>query len=440
MTAPRRAFWTRLWPVNIAGQLAVLVLVAILAIHAVLTASFLLRDRTGSPPGEATGRLAAVVEMIDRTALADRPALVATLAATFPQFRLGLVSPGATLHEDLDHNPTARHLARALGTSFSVAGLKPDGPAMPPGDAVAVRLRDHWTVTATLPHRPPPRGGPLLATFAFLLISTVLLGAWAILALTKPLRGIAAGVEAYGPGNAPQPLPETGPAEIRTVARAFNRMQERITRLVDDRTRALAAVSHDLRTPITRLRLRAEFVEDAGERARLIADLDQMDALVQSALTHLRDGRSDEPMAVTDLQSLAQTVADRFADLGHDVPVTASERLAVRARPLELERVIANLVDNACKYGAAPRIVIRRENGEAVIEVIDSGPGIPVAKRAEAMEPFVRGEAARTMNERDGFGLGLTIARAIAEAHGGALHLLDAENKGLVARVTLPLA
>ncbi|MCA0319342.1 MAG: HAMP domain-containing protein [Proteobacteria bacterium] len=439
MAPPAPPRWRRFWPSGIAAQLAVLVILAIIAIHALLTASFRLADRSVSPPGEVTGRLAAVIEILDRAPVDQRPGLLAAAAAGLPQLQLGLASASATLHEDTRDGPDVRHLGRALGPAFTVNALRPDGPQPATATTVAVRLRDLSFVIATLPRSPPPPAGPLMATVAFLVICAVLLGGWAVLALTRPLRRIAAAVEAYGPGQATPPLPEDGPREVRTVARAFNRMQERIARLLDDRTRALAAVSHDLRTPITRLRLRAEAIPDSSERARTIADLDQMGALVQSALAHLRDGQSDEAPTVVDLASLVQTVADQQADLGRDMPVTVSERLAVRGRLLELERAVTNLADNAGRYGRDPRIAVRREGDAALVEIIDQGPGIPRERRAELLEPFVRGDAARTMNDQDGFGLGLTIARTVAEAHGGALELADGIDGVFIARLRLPL-
>ncbi|MBL8569725.1 MAG: HAMP domain-containing protein [Phreatobacter sp.] len=440
MVPPAPSRWRRFWPSGVAAQLALLVILAIIAIHALLTASFRLADRTVASPGETTGRLAAVVEILDRAPVDQRPGLLAAAAAGLPQLRLGLASASATLHEDARGGPDARHLGRALGPAFTVSTLLPDEPQPSAVTTLAVRLRDLSFVVATLPRPPPPPAGPLTATIAFLIICAVLLGGWAGLALTRPLRRIAAAVESYGPGRETSPLAEDGPREVRIVARAFNRMQERIARLLDDRTRALAAVSHDLRTPITRLRLRAEAIPDAGERARTIADLDQMAALVQSALAHLRDGQSDEALTVVDLASLVQTVADQQADLGRDIPVTVAERLAVRGRLLELERAVANLADNAGRYGRAPRIAVRRDDDAALVEIIDQGPGIPRERRSELLEPFVRGDAARTMNDHDGFGLGLTIARTVAEAHGGALELADGVDGAFVARLRLPLA
>jgi len=441
-TGKRSALWRRAWPPGIAAQLAILIIVAILVIHAILVLSFTLASAgSRAHPAETTGRQAAIVELIDRAGPLQRPALLGAVRATFPELRVSLASAGATFDEEARPAPDARHLARLLGTGFSVSSLRRDaaGPE-PGGTGLLVRLRDGAMLLLSSPRPSPPPGGPLALTIGFVAISAVLLGTWAVLALTKPLRAIEAHVEAYGPGRAFTPLPETGPREIRTLACAFNRMQERITRLMEDRTRTLAAVGHDLRTPITRLRLRAELLDDCPEKTRMIADLDQMDALVQSALTHLRDGRGDEASRTLDLQSLLQTIADGYADLGKPVELTTSARPAIHGRPFELERAITNIIDNAIKYGGAASISLLRDGDRAVIEVADRGPGIPEAMRAAVLEPFVRGEAARTMNESDGFGLGLTIARSIIEAHEGTISFADGTPDGFVVRMSLPVA
>jgi signal transduction histidine kinase len=447
--AERGPLWRRFWPERIASQIAVLIVLSVLALHLGFLVSFLWSQQVQRQehPAETTGRVASVVLLLDKASVAERAGLLEHTRRTFPELNIELpAAQGAA--QPIRWDPRWRHMVRLLGPRFSVSPPV-NGPPDANGRATvryAIKLGDGTGLSLDLPPDDPPPPGPpqpigsLLLTAAFILLSLSLLGTWAVFTLTKPLRAIATTVEAYGPGQVSRTLPETGPREIRSVARALNQMQDRITRLVDDRTRALAAVSHDLRTPITRLRLRAEFVEEPGERGRMISDLDQMDALVQSALTHLRDGRSDEAATVVDLPSLLQTVSDSFADLGRDVPVSSPARLAIRARPLEIERAVTNLTDNAWKYGVAPRILLSSKDGKAIIDVVDDGPGIPADKRSEMLQPFVRGEAARSMNDQDGFGLGLTIARTIVEAHGGELSFHDAEPKGFIARITLPLA
>jgi signal transduction histidine kinase len=206
-----------------------------------------------------------------------------------------------------------------------------------------------------------------------------------------------------------------------------------------DRTRMLAAIGHDLRTPITRLRLRAEFMSNEVEQRRMLADLDHMEALVRAALAHLQDGRTGEGLVDADLPSLLQTIADQFADLGTEVGYAGPDDLVVRIKPHEMQRAVGNLVENAVRYGETPEIRVQAVDGGALeIRVEDDGPGIAEAERQAMLKPFVRGDIARTMNEHDGFGLGLAIARSIAEAHGGRLDLRAREPRGLAAVITLP--
>lgn len=439
------SFWSRFIPDRIASQIAVLVFLSVASLHAVILI-YLVWTRQGGPapehPAETTGRVAAIIRIVDATPAPERERILTVLRTASPDLTIEVpaVEPAVTRQSP---DPRVMHLRRLLGERHAIRGPFQAGTQDDLRIRIIVALADGTPMgVVMMPDRPPPPpgGGALIVTIGFILVSLGLLGTWAVLALMKPLGALEATVESYGPGQKPQQLTETGPREIRTVARALNRMQERITRLVDDRTRTLAAVGHDLRTPITRLRLRAEMLDDSVEKSRMIADLDQMDALVQSVLTHLRDGQSDEVSTVLDLRSLLQTIADGYADLGKPVELLAGPRLAVRGRALELERAITNVVDNAVKYGGYATLSVSREADRAVVSILDGGPGIPEAMRDAVLEPFVRGEAARTMNDPNGFGLGLTIARSIIEAHRGAIGFADGQAGGFVVRITLPVA
>ncbi|WP_181313939.1 ATP-binding protein [Phreatobacter cathodiphilus] len=437
------SIWTRFLPDRIAGQIALLVILSVCALHLVffITVVWSRQDR-GEHPAETTGRVAGFVRLLDVTPPAERAQVIARIRSSAPDLGIELPPAGSPAAPAVpDHR--AMHLRRLLGEGFNV-GEPTEASDRPGSDRVriVIGLRDGTPAAVTLVRdRPPPApGGPLRVTIIFVLVSLAMLGSWAALSLTKPLRAIEATVESYGFGQTVQPLSESGPREIRTVARALNRMQERITKLVDDRTKTLAAVGHDLRTPITRLRLRAEMLDESPERSRMLADLDQMDALVQSALTHLRDGRSDAASTTFDLQSLLQTIADGYADVGKPVTMQVSARLPVRGRPFDVERAVANVVDNAIKYGGTAELSLSREGSMAVIAVADKGPGIPLARRAAMLEPFVRGEDARTMNDTDGFGLGLTIARSVMEAHGGTIAFADNSPSGLIVKLSLPVS
>lgn len=431
-------FWRRFLPGGIGSHLAALILVSVVALHLLVTIAFItLRpEEPGTGPGETTGRIEAVVRLLDAAAPAERTNLLALAQASFPDLALSLAAtpPAAMPRPPGPAEPP-------FGGPFSRALAPRQVIPVAPGEAGIV-LSDGSMLLAAAPR--PSRGPPmgiLYATLIFLVISITLIGTWSAKALAGPLRALAKAAATYNADGTPVALVERGPREIRAAAAALNQMQARITRLVADRTRMLAAVSHDLRTPITRLRLRAEFVKDDGERARMLADLAQMDELVQDALLYLRGGDTGEATALADLSSILATVADGFADLGEDVPYEGVTHVLVRARPHDLRRAVTNLVENALRHGGRTSVKLRLANpATALIDVEDDGPGIPDAEKAAMLEPFMRGDAARAMDEKGGFGLGLTIARSIVEAHQGSLTLLDRAPHGLVARIALPVA
>jgi signal transduction histidine kinase len=265
---------------------------------------------------------------------------------------------------------------------------------------------------------------------------------WAVRRLTAPVRTLAAAADALGRDvNAP-PLPEDGPLEVATAAMAFNTMAARIRRFVEDRTELLTAIGHDLRTPITRLKLRAEFVEDDEQRGKMLADLEEVEAMISATLAFGRDARTTEPVSSLDLVELLRTVLDEAADarpeaadkLAYEGPA----HLTVRARPLALKRALTNLVSNAVTYGGNARArLIPSEHGTLVIEVEDDGPGIPPAELDRVFEPFHRVEPSRS-RETGGVGLGLPIARNIFRAHGGDVTLANRPMGGIKATLTLP--
>jgi signal transduction histidine kinase len=201
----------------------------------------------------------------------------------------------------------------------------------------------------------------------------------------------------------------------------------------------LAAISHDLRTPITRMRLRSEFIEDESHRGRMLADLDQMRSMLESVLSFLRNDSRLEAMTLVDIAATLQLIADQFADMGHKVGYDGPGHAMVTVRPDDLHRSITNLVENAVRFGAEVTIRLGTSSDAATIDVEDDGPGISDAHKADVLEPFVRGDVARNMDEAKGFGLGLSIANAIVIAHGGALSLHDRQPHGLVVRIELPV-
>ncbi|TCH96830.1 HAMP domain-containing protein [Roseococcus sp. SYP-B2431] len=289
--------------------------------------------------------------------------------------------------------------------------------------------------------QPPPYAGFPVKPGHWLPVSAMALGillvAFPILGwMTQPLRRLAEAADRLGRDPRPAKLPTTGPVEVRHAAQAFNAMQARIARLIEDRTEALAALSHDFRTPLARLRLRAGFLPPGQERAEIEAEVAEMEAMVAGALAYFREGRDAEPSVDTDLAAILQTLASEASDGGHDVAYLGPARCVIPLRRVAAKRAIRNLVTNALQHGAPPvRITLRREGRQAVIDVTDRGPGIPANRREQALAPFVRLDPSRGGS---GVGLGLTTALRFATAEGGDLELREAELGGLGVRIALP--
>lgn len=293
---------------------------------------------------------------------------------------------------------------------------------------------------------PPPRfwySSSFLVAFLLMTVTAGLLTLWAVRRLTDPMRTLGRAAEALGRDvNAP-PLPEDGPTEVATAAAAFNLMAARIRRFVQDRTFMLTAIGHDLRTPITRLKLRAEFMEDDEMRRKMLADLDELEAMVAATLAFGRDITTDEAVRSVDLAELLRTILDEATDTNpekaHAICYVGPDHLPVRGRPMALKRALTNLVMNALNYGAAARVTLRSPvEGMATLLVEDDGPGIPLTELDRVFQPFHRVEPSRN-NETGGVGLGLPITRNILRAHGGDVSLSNRPTGGARATVTLPI-
>lgn len=255
--------------------------------------------------------------------------------------------------------------------------------------------------------------------------------------ITRPLSQLARAAESVGAGTRSARVPEQGAREVRHAARAFNSMQERLHRYLDSRTAVLAAMSHDLKTPLTRLRLQVEtLIEDPTLRARLGHELDEMESMVRGALALFRGVDDEEHDELVDINALIESIRGGFADMGHQVSVTGRAVAPFRGRPQALKRCLTNLVSNAVKFGERAHIVV--EDGAALrIVVSDEGPGIPPDALERVFEPFFRLESSRN-RDTGGTGLGLSIARDVAQAHGGMIRLRNRPEGGLEAELNLP--
>ena len=265
--------------------------------------------------------------------------------------------------------------------------------------------------------------------------AVMILGVGAVRLITRPIESLASAAEELGRGDRPRDVPEAGLNEVRQAARAFNRMHHRIRRMIEDRTQMIAAISHDLRTPITRLRLRAEFVEDAEEQQKMLADLDQMEAIIKSTLAFAREDADTEPTSPVDLTALLREAAESHPP----ARLATREPRTLRARPVALRRCFNNLVENAIRYGGSAEIAIRELPDAVEVTIDDAGPGIPEDRLKDVFRPFVRLEESRN-RDSGGAGLGLAIARSVVLAHGGAIVLANRPAGGLRALVRLPKA
>ena len=303
----------------------------------------------------------------------------------------------------------------------------------------SVRLGDgQWlTFAAAIPDPPHLWSAPAVLSLGLMVVTVIVFSLWAVRRLTGPIRTFAEAADRLGRDVKAPPLPENGPIEIRRATRAFNGMQARLRRLVENRTQMLAAISHDLRTPITQLRLRAEFIEDAEEQAKTLATLEEMEAMIASTLTFARDDALAEAPRPVDLAALVESLCDDLADAGKPVSFAATEKIAVTCRPAALKRAVANLIENAVKYGGAARVSVGADAGEVRIVVEDDGPGIPPDELENVFAPFYRVEKSRGAGP-GGVGLGLSVVRAVADAHGGHVRLENRDGGGLSAILEFP--
>ena len=315
------------------------------------------------------------------------------------------------------------------------------GPAGLRSLQAAVQLSDGaWLGFATvLPDAAPPTPWPLVAASATMAVIVFLASAWAVGRVTTPLKLLATAAEQLGRDvNAP-PVGVSGAREVRQAAQSFNDMQGRIRRLVDNRTRMLAALSHDLRTPLTLLRLRTEGLPDIEDRDRMLATIGEIDAMVGSTLRFARDQALTETRRRTDLTALLASIVDDMADAGLPVTMAPAEPVVLACQPNALRRALTNLIDNAVKYGGVAHVAIGTGTGigDVRIDVEDAGPGIPDGELRRVFEPFHRLEESRS-RESGGTGLGLSIALSIVQAHGGDIMLANRREGGLRASVSLP--
>jgi signal transduction histidine kinase len=441
----------RLWPRSLGARTAV-VLLAGLAVVQVAGLTIHALDRIDvqrlAEARDIAVRVVGLYRTIVLTAPAERQAVLSEMErGPAHSAELSPTPPVADLPE---MPPPAQRLLRV---NLRLVGIQPalrwrdvqilGGPRWH-RLVIGLRLPEGEWLNVTLPvEQPRPWHSPaFLTAFLLMTLAAALLTLWAVRRLTAPVRTLAAAAEALGRDVNSPPLPEDGPLEVATASAAFNTMAARIRRFVRDRTELLTAIGHDLRTPITRLKLRAEFVEDDEQRRKMLADLEELEAMVSATLAFGRDATAGEPVSALDLAELLRTILDEAGDARPEAADRLSyegpPHLIIQARPLALKRAVANLVSNAVNYGGSASIRLHVPTGAAiVVDVEDQGPGVPPQELERVFEPFHRGEPSRN-RETGGVGLGLPIARNIIRAHGGDIVLSNRPSGGLKATITLP--
>ena len=468
----------RLLPRSLFSRI-VLVLLSGLVIAQLLSLAIHMHER-GELLSRASGmqsaqRIADIVKLLDSLNPAERQRIAAILSAPPLVITLGqrALAPQA---EDPERNAHATlfgaMLRRFLGGEWQVevavtesmpfkppsamhgfkgpgkgAAKMPFNPAMryfsQPGLSFVaqVRLRDGTLVTFDSRQPAETMSWPyrLLLSLVILLAAVIGVSLVAVRWATRPLNALADAAEELGKNINRPPLEEKGPLEVARAARAFNTMQARLIHYIRDRTRVLAAMSHDLKTPITRLRLRSELLDDPQLRAKLTKDLDEMESMVGATLDFMRGLENEEPVKPVDIMALLESLQADMLEMGGRIKIAGMAHRPYRGKPQALKRCLSNLLDNAIKYGKSALILVDDDNTRLEIRIQDEGPGIAAPELERVFEPFYRLEDSRN-RETGGTGLGLTIARSIAQNHGGKLTLRNRAGGGLEASLTLPHA
>jgi signal transduction histidine kinase len=402
------------------------------------------------------GRVAAIAQMIDSVPQDDRPRVIAAISGPLLHVVVRDTQDPELSNEASESADLLRRLimlalgdrAGSLIVSTRAAGdhggdtdtgaattSAMHGPvmiemALSDGRWLRIVMLDHTMLTFAWWQLP--------ALLGFLLLLAAALSVWTGRWLAKPISEFALGAERLGVDIGAPALAETGTHELRMATRAFNGMQTRLRRFLADRNQMLAAISHDLKTPLTRLRLRAEFVGDEDQQRKMLADLDAMSAMIESALDFARQDGQQEQRVLVDLGALVEDVCDNAADTGGEVTCSAPRGLDVTCRPSAVTRAVANLIDNAIKYGKGARAAVVREAGSVLITIDDDGPGIPSDEHERVFAPFYRLEPSRN-RDSGGTGLGLAVARTVAREHGGDITLANIPGGGLRVRMELPM-
>jgi signal transduction histidine kinase len=396
-------------------------------------------------PTMLSGRIAVVIRSVAAAPPSEQQRIVSAIVDPEMQVVLDAPHPSSAADTLDEYTDRLRQLIQmqldsaSPPISVNARTLAASGSGAYSGRAeLEAALPDGRQLTFTVSYDRLTSSGGLLWFLVLLVIVATLVSIWTARRIAAPIRQFAAAAERLGLDLTAPPLAVRGPRELRTTIETVNRMQQRIQRFLEDRTQMLAAISHDLRAPLARLRLRAELVADGEQQRKMFDDLDSMNAMIESTLAFARDNARQEPRTLVDLGVLVGDVCEDAADSGEAVAYAGQRGIDVPCRPTLIRRAVANLIDNAVKYGESARVQIVQEPDRVVIVVDDDGPGIPADEQEKVFAPFYRREAARSP-EKPGVGLGLSIARTVAREHGGDVTLRNRDGGGLSALIELPV-
>ncbi|MCM3607695.1 sensor histidine kinase [Cupriavidus pauculus] len=429
----------RLWrgPRTLRSRLFLILLTGLIVAH-LMSFAVLFGERYVSARQVMLGTLetdvATSVAILDRLPAAERPQWLPRVNRGNYQYILG---PGLRGVPEMTQRgkDIADRIMEATGGRFAVT------VESIPGDGKQVQAHLTLSDGSPLTIDVHPRMTPVAQWLPYVLVLQLLLlivCCWfAVRQSIRPLVALADAADALNPNAKAAPLDEGGPTEVARAARAFNAMSERIAHFVAERVQILAAISHDLQTPITRMKLRAEMAEDSEEKRKMVNDLAEIQTLVQEGLAYARSTSGEgEKASRIDLGSFVESLVYDYQDTGKNVTIEQNVGGAIVTRPHALRRILTNLVDNAIKFGGAAEVSVRRERDAVLIDVMDRGPGIPDDKLDAVLQPFVRLEGSRS-RETGGTGLGLAIAHQLSVAIGGSLKLRNREGGGLAAEIRI---
>ena len=447
----------RLLPRSLAGQLSLLLVIAVIVAQAAafgFFASETSRVTRAASRTQVVDRVVTLVRATERLPAESAPAVAAAFGS--PRHRFSIdndpsVEPAAIGSDEARLAGFLRRRLKLKAPDPRIALVDraeedEDSAEAFPANAtqflrVSVRLDDgHWLNGEAALRLPAAPGASMaLALLAASVLAVVGAATVAVRWITRPLTALAESAERIGRGEVVEAVSIRGPSEVETTVSAFNLMQQRLTRFVASRTRMLAAISHDIRTPIASLCIRVEMVNDPDLRADMVRTLEGLQQMREATLSFAREDVVHEETRATDLVALIEAVVEDLRAVGHEVALAAPKRLTLNCRPAALRRAICNLIENAVRYGSRARVRVEPECDTVRIAIEDDGPGIDPDKLETVFEPFVRIETSRN-EETGGVGLGLAIVRSAVEAHGGEVTLANCAQGRLRACITLPLA